>query len=107
MPKEFLREIVAHNDKVPDIIWNNKIYSLKFRIDNQHKTLSFSQSLKCKPEYEEAIKRGTTFFFVFLNPKWSQKICIKEIDPINDDDKIVCKPNRITVGKAKKDYESY
>ena len=102
VPKEFLRELVAHSENVPDIIWNDDIYSIKFRIDRQHKTLTFYQSIDCKPEYEEAIKRQTTYKFVFLNPKWSKEILIKEINPFEDSDKIVCKPNKIIVMNPKK-----
>jgi len=105
MPEEFLSELVAHNSNEPDIIWEDKIYSLKYRNDDKHKTLTFRQSIDCKPEYLEAIKRESTYFFVFFNPKWSQEILIKEIDPIKDSDKIVCKPNRIIVDKAIKDFE--
>lgn len=103
--KEFLREIVPHNEDRPDIEWEGKIYSLKYRIDEKHKTLTFSQRKDCRPEYLEALKNEQTYFFVFCNSKWSQEIMIKEIGPINDGDKIICKPNRITVDKAKKDIE--
>ncbi|MFX1567225.1 MAG: hypothetical protein ACFFCV_02525 [Promethearchaeota archaeon] len=95
-PKEFLHEIVAHNEHTPDIIWNGKIYSLKLRFSRE-KTLTFYQSVDFKPEFEKAIKKKSTYFFVFLNPTWSSKILIKEINPFEDGDKIVCKPNRITV----------
>ncbi len=99
IPKEFLHEIVAHNEHVSDIIWNNKNYSLKLRFSREA-SLTFYQSKEngsnsLRFEYEEAIKNKCKYFFVFLNPTWNQKILIKEIDPFNDGDKIVCKPNRI------------
>ena len=104
MPKEFLSELVAHSDKGADIIWKDKIYSLKFRIDSQHKTLTFRQDKDCRPEYLEALKRESPFIFVFLNPKWSDKIMRREINPATDGNLIVCKPNQIIVEKATKNF---
>ena len=101
-PAEFLSEIVPHNDNRPDIDWDGKLYSIKYRIDDKHKTLTFSQSKDCKPEYEEAKKRGINYFFVFTNPKWSKEVLIKKIDPINNGDKIICTPGLIRIDDVKK-----
>jgi len=98
-PKEFLHEIVAHNEHIPDIIWDSKIHSLKLRFSREA-SLTFYQSKEnasnsLRPEYKEAIKNKCEYFFVFFNPTWNQNILIKEINPFKDGDKIVCKPNRI------------
>lgn len=98
----FLREVVAHNENVPDIVWEDKIYSLKLRIDHLNKILIFYQSKDLKPKYGEAKKRETIYKFVFLNLKWSSNILIKEIGSIKNIDVIVAKPNRIIVEPLKK-----
>jgi len=41
-----------------------------------------------------------TFVFQNLDKYFSK------IDPINDSDKIICKPHRIIVNKAEKDFET-
>jgi len=88
VPKEEVKKVVAKNERVPDLIWKGKIYSLKFRYDKTNKALAFSQTQKLSsnfyPEYLKAKEWNTKYTVVFLNPKWTQDVIIREVDPIKD-----------------------
>ncbi len=97
IPKDKLDEILGGTSNKPDIIWNNKIYSIKYRIDGKSKSITFSQSKKgegLRPEYLEAKKRNCKYKLVFMNPKWSLNYQVIRVDPHGDDKVVVYRPPR-------------
>jgi len=80
---------VAHNVQgKPDYIDpDGNIYSLKYRYDGS-KCLSFYQKENLGPEYRAAKELGKTYFLGLYNPRWYNKLQLKEIDPERDDNKV-------------------
>jgi hypothetical protein len=103
VPLEQLDELLGGNiGNKPDLIWNNKIYSLKFNIVHHKRTISFIQSIDLSPEFREARKRKCNYTLVFMNPAWDLKVQLIEIDPFDDPDKIIIKRPDLIVEKPTK-----
>lgn len=91
VPEDQIDDLVGGPNKdKPDLIWENRIYSFKFRIETRKK-LKYRQSIDLGPEFREAKKRGHNYYFFHLNPKWTLKLEIIEIDPFNDPEEIPMK----------------
>lgn len=89
VPKGQLGKILGGSSDRPDLIWKDVIYSLKFRLDSKASSLKFQQSTSLGPEYRYAKKNNKKYKLVFMNPAWSMKIHIIEIDPIEDPEEII------------------
>lgn len=97
VPLNMLDELLGGTKNDPDLIWNDIIYSLKFRINQKSITHTFNQSTDLGPEYREAIKRGCTYILVFMNPKWSLHLQERELDPVKDPEEVVLKKSQVPV----------
>jgi len=91
VPKDKLDEVLGGTSDRPDLIWENIIYSIKFRIAQKVKTMTFTQSVSLGPAYREAKQRNTKYKLVFLNPVWGPKVQIIDIDPFKDSEEIKVK----------------
>ena len=69
------------NQPIPDLIVNNKIYSLKCYMQNRN-SITIDPRTECKPEIEEAQKRDSTFTLILYNPLWHEAHKVT-IDPKN------------------------
>jgi hypothetical protein len=88
VPEGKIEEVVGSTTNGPDLIWDNKIWTFKFRISKNEKSFIFRQSLDFTPEYNLAKKKGRHYYLAFMDPKWSLKVDVQEIDPINDPEEI-------------------
>lgn len=96
IPVELIDELVGGaNKNKPDLIWEDKIYTMKTNYTDIKNKIKFSQSTELSPEYKEAKKRGCNYTLIFLNTKWSQHLIFREIDPFID-------PQDIYIHKPKK-----
>ncbi|KKN53969.1 hypothetical protein LCGC14_0597070 [marine sediment metagenome] len=90
VPLEQLEELLGSNEPdKPDLIWKDKIYSIKLRIEQRSKTMRFNQPIDFSPEYKDAIRKGCKYTLVFMNPAWELKIQLIELDPVNDPDDVI------------------
>ena len=88
IPEEKIEEILGGSTRgKPDIIWNNNIYSLKFRLIGTKTTYKFSQEKDFFPEFKEAKKQNKKYNLIFMCPNWSLDAKKIELDP-NEDDSI-------------------
>ncbi len=103
VPLEQLEELLGSNEPdKPDLIWNDKIYSIKLRIEQRSKTMRFNQPIDFSPEYKEAIRKDCKYTLVFMNPAWELKIQLIELDPINDPDEVIVRSPSLTIKKPLK-----
>jgi len=103
VPLERLEELLGSNEpNKPDLIWKDKIYSIKLRIEQRSKTMRFSQPIDFSPEYKEAIRKDCKYTLVFMNPAWELKIQLIELDPINDPDEVIVKSSSLIIKKPLK-----
>jgi hypothetical protein len=91
VPEGEIDDKVGGSQDGPDLVWDDTIWTLKFRISKQEKTFTFRQSLDFRPEYNLAKRKGKTYFLGFMDPKWSLKVQTREIDPVNDPEEIEVK----------------
>lgn len=91
VPEDKIEDAVGGHSSTPDLVWDDKIWTFKFRISKNEKSYKFRQSLDFAPEYKLAKKKGKRYYLAFMDPKWSLKVDMKEIDPINDPEEIVVK----------------
>lgn len=95
VPITKLDEVLGGSSDKPDLIWNNKIYSIKFRFNKYAKSFTFKQSADLGPEYRLALERNSKYKLVFINPGWSLKLHIIEVDPYENPEEIpVKKPQK-------------
>ncbi|KKL67505.1 hypothetical protein LCGC14_2134310 [marine sediment metagenome] len=90
VPKYRLKELLGGSSDKPDLIWNDKIYSLKFRLNLKAASLKFQQSTDLGPEYRYAKKHNKKYDLVFMNPAWGLKIqIVEDIDPVDDQEEVI------------------
>ena len=96
IPVELIDELVGGiNKNKPDLIWEDKIYTMKTNFTDTKNVIKFNQSIDFNPEYKEAMKKGCNYTLIFINTKWSQSLIFREIDPFNDSEDIyIHKPKK-------------
>ena len=97
VPKNQLSKAVSHGRLLPDNMWEDNIYSLKFSTNNKKLKESFSILTDMRPEFNMAVKNETTFKIVYFNPYWMKKYEIgflisKDINPEEEINQISVKP---------------
>jgi hypothetical protein len=91
VPEGEIEDLIGGYSSTPDLVWKNKIWTFKFRISRNEKSYKFRQSIDFAPEYSLAKKKGKCYYLAFMDPKWSLKVDMKEIDPINDPEEVIVK----------------
>lgn len=81
VPVEKIREACpGHEHKKPDIFWDNKIYSVKWRDDGDQTSREWLLD-ECGPERDAALMAGSILYFVETNKAWGSNIRLREVDP--------------------------
>lgn len=70
----------GHEHGVPDLVWEDKIYSIKWRDDAEQISQEWFLD-ECGPERDAALAASTVFYFVETNKAWGPTIRLREVDP--------------------------
>ncbi len=79
--KQIHQACPGHEHGVPDIVWEGKIYSVKWRDDAEQVSQEWFMD-ECDPERVAAVAAGTPFYFVETNKAWGPNIRLLEVDPV-------------------------
>lgn len=80
VPLERIPELCASDLHTPDLIWNNEIYSFKWRNNTTDKRLKWLDS-DVAPEWAEATRLGQSFHLVETNLGWGYAVRMVDVDP--------------------------
>ncbi len=78
VPKEQLDILIAGSSDKPDLIWDNEVYTIKWRYDNKAHSIKFGQIKDFAPEYKYVKTNGLKhYYLIFMNPMWDASIINK------------------------------